>query len=110
MANEVRADPGELAKLAKANLNASIELGDAFRDAQGTLAVPAEAFGNATVGVSVHASHQAAADDAGTAAGRLVAVYENDTDKLYQVAFVYEKADEDAANRIRHRRPGPQPD
>jgi hypothetical protein len=108
MATEVRADPAELAQLAKANLTASIELGDAFRNGQGSIAVPVEAFGNATVGASVHASHQAAADDADTAVGRLVAVYEGDADKLYQVAFVYEKADEDEAAKLRHRGPGRQ--
>jgi hypothetical protein len=108
MATEVRADPVALAQLAKANLNASVALGDAYRAVQGSLAIPAEAFGDATVGASVRASHQAAADDADTAVGALVGVYEIDSDKLYQTAFVYEKADEDAAAKIHHRGPGRQ--
>jgi hypothetical protein len=110
MAKEIRADPVELARLARATLDASIGLGDGLRGAQGPLDIPLSAFGNATVAGSVHASHQAACDDADTAVGRLVAVYEGDVDNLYQVAFAYQKADQDAAarERPRQRHGGPQ--
>jgi hypothetical protein len=97
MAKEVRAKPEEIANLAGETLEASIELGDALRDAQPSLSVPAAAFGNAPVGAGVQRAHQAFADDASTAVGRLVGVHEGDVDRLYQVAFAYQQADREAA-------------
>jgi len=101
VADEVRADPAELAKLAGKTLDASIELGDGWRTAQGVLAVPATAFGNLSAGQGVHRSHVAAAEDGDTAINRLVAVYEGDVDRLYRVAFAYQQADREAAERAR---------
>jgi hypothetical protein len=106
MANEVRAHPATLAELAKHTLEASIQLGDGFRGAQAALALPVSAFGDSTVAAGVHASAQAAADDADTAVGRLVAVYEGDVDKLYQTAAAYQRADEESAREMLHRRGG----
>jgi len=101
MGDEVRADPVELAKLAGKTLDASIELGDGWRTAQASLAVPAAAFGNLSAGQGVHRSHTAAAEDGDRGIGRLVAVYEGDVDRLYRVAFAYQQADREAAERNR---------
>jgi hypothetical protein len=105
MGDEVRADPVELAKLAGKTLDASIELGDGWRQAQADLAVPAAAFGNLPAGQGVHRAHVAAAEDGDRGVGRLVAVYEGDVDRLYRVAFAYQQADREAARRT-HRSGG----
>ena len=105
MADEVRADPAELARLAGRTLDASIELGDGWRGAQAELAVPAAAFGNLAAGQGVHRSHVAAVEDGDRGIGRLVAVYEGDVDRLYRVAFAYQQADREAARR-QHRAGG----
>ncbi len=104
MANEVRATPSDLADLARANLTASTNLDDGHRAQQGTLAVPAGAFGNTAVAGSVQVSHQDALTGLDIAVGRLVAVYEGDVDKLYQTSANYQKADEDAADKIEQHR------
>jgi hypothetical protein len=107
MSKEVRADPAALAKLAQACLTASIQLGDGHRNAQADLVVPVAAFGNSGEGSGLAQSCQLVGDELDTTVGRLVAVYENDTDNLYQAAFNYEKADEDAAAKIAHQHRGP---
>ncbi|MBF9132334.1 hypothetical protein I0C86_25795 [Plantactinospora sp. S1510] len=101
MGDEVRADPAALAKLAGATLDASIELGDGWRGGQAALTVPAAAFGNLSAGQGAHRSHVAATEDGDTAVNRLVAVYEGDVDRLYRVAFAYQQADREAAERAR---------
>ena len=108
MADEVRADPVELAKLAGTTLDTAGDLGDAWRSVRPELAVPAAAFGNLPAGQGVHRAHQAAAADGGTGVDRLVAVYEGDVDRLYRVSFAYQQADREAAARARRAtHPGP---
>jgi hypothetical protein len=94
---EVRADPVELTRLADRMLRSSQQIGDAWREAQGTLAVPAAAFGDSSGAAGVHDTHQDTVDDADVTIGRLVAVLEGDMDRLYRVAFAYKKTDDDAA-------------
>ncbi|MEE6263044.1 hypothetical protein [Plantactinospora sonchi] len=108
MADEVRAEPSELVKLAGTTLDASIALGDGWRAAQPAFSVPEAAFGILSAGQGVHRSHVAAAEDGDTAVNRLVAVYEGDVDRLYRVAFAYQQADQEAAARARRAggRPG----
>ena len=101
MADEVRADPTELARLAGTTLTASGDLADAWRTVQPELAVPAAAFGNLPAGQGVHRTHQAATGDGGTGVDRLVAVHEGDVDRLYRVSFAYQQADREAAARAR---------
>jgi hypothetical protein len=100
---EVRADPVEVTRVAAQMLLCSEHLADAWSNAQAALAVAASAFGNSAGGPGVHASHQATIADADVAVGRLVAVLEGDTDRLYRIAFAYQKADDDADRRLRHR-------
>jgi len=100
----------ELTRLADAMLTASQGVGDGWRNAQGALAVPAEAFGDTAGAAGVFAAHEASADGADVAVGRLVAVLEGDMDRLYRIAFAYKKADEDAARKMKPKRPpGHQP-
>lgn len=107
MVDEVRADPVELAKLAGKTLDAAGELGDAWRNAQPGLAIPAAAFGNLSASGAAYSSHRQASEDGDTATGRLIAVYEGDVDRLYRVAFAYQQADQDAASRLTPGTSGP---
>src|SRR3982751_1309544 len=86
---EVRADPVELTRLADAMLTASQGIGDGWRGAQGALAVTAEAVGDSAGAAGVAKAHEASADDADVAMGRLVALLEGDMDRLYRIAFAY---------------------
>jgi len=94
---EVRADPVELTRLADRMLRSSQQIADAWREAQGALAIPVAAFGDSAGVAGVHDTHQDTVDDADVTIGRLVAVLEGDMDKLYRVAFAYKKTDDDAA-------------
>jgi hypothetical protein len=104
-AKEVRADPVQVTRLADQMLRTSQAIGDVWRRAQGTLAVPAAAFGDSAGGPGTQVSHSATTDDADIAIGRLVAVLEGDMDKLYRIAFAYKKADDDAARKFRQQHP-----
>ena len=104
-ATEVRADPVALTRLAEQMLRSSQAIADAWRLAQGPLTMPETAFGDSTGGSGTRVAHQATTDDADVAVGRLVAVLESDMDRLYRIAFAYQKADEDAARRLRQQHP-----
>jgi uncharacterized protein YukE len=100
--NEIRADPVELTRMAGVTLSASQQLADAWGAAQGKLAVPGQAFGNAS-GPGFHqltSVYPRVSDGAGPAVEALTAVLENDTDALYRTAFAYRKADDDAAAKL----------
>ncbi len=107
MAEEVRADPLTLGRLARTTLDASGRLADAWSDVAAAVAAPVAAFGNLAAGPLVHGAAQAAAEAATTTVDRLVAVHEGDVDRLYRTAFAYEQADRAAAQRSR--RPGGRP-
>lgn len=110
MTVEVRADSTELARLAGEVLAAAEGVTDGLTTAREAILVPGTAFGNSEAGSSVHLAHQAAAECGGTAAERLVEVLEGDVDRLYAVAFAYQKADRDAAADLcRRTGPGRQP-
>ncbi len=100
--DEIRAQPAELARLAGTTLDASIKLGDGWRNAQAALAIPAAAFGNLSSSAGVHRAHAATAEDGETSINRMMAVYEGDVDRLYRVAFAYQQADAAAAQRNRN--------
>jgi len=95
--NEVRADPVELTRVADQMLRSSQQIDDAWRNAQGSLAVPVAAFGDSSGAAGISTAHEQTVDDADVAVGRLVAVLEGDVDRLYRIAFAYKKADDDAA-------------
>jgi hypothetical protein len=98
---EVRADPIELTRLADQLMRSSQQLADAWRQAQGSLALPATAAGDSSRGPAVIRAHEATSDDADVAVGRLVAVLEGDMDRIYRIAFAYKKADDDAEAKLR---------
>jgi hypothetical protein len=101
MPDDIRADPAAVARLAAAVLEASNQLADAWRTAQGPLAIPEAAFGNSGGAAGVFQSHGANVEAADMTITRQVAVLEGDTDRLYQVAFAYQKHEEDEQANLR---------
>ena len=100
MATDIRADPLELTRLTATVLTASQDLADAWRTTRNALAVPLAAYGNSNSASGVHDAHQATVDDAGVTVGRQVSILEDDVDRLYRVAFAYEKAELDAQEEL----------
>jgi hypothetical protein len=93
---DLRADYIEIARLAADVLAGSQQLADGWRDAKKDLAPPPTVFGNTAVGASLSDAHVNAVDDADTTTDRQVNVLEDDVDRLYRVAFAYEKQEADA--------------
>jgi hypothetical protein len=101
MGDEFRADPEELVRLAKTTLTNSDGMTASWSSAQGGLTPTGSAFGNTLEGgqfaVTV-AEAAAAMDDTWR---QITGVYEGDVDRLYRVAFAYQQADREAAERQR---------
>jgi len=95
VAEEVRVDYVELTRLAADVLTGSQNLADAWRTAKADLSPPVAAFGNSKAGPAVRDSHEAVMEDADVTIGRQVGVLEGDVDRLYRVAFAYEKQEAD---------------
>jgi hypothetical protein len=93
---DIRADYVEVARLAADVLSGSQQLADGWRNAQRSLAPPASAFGNSKAGASLCDAHASVVDEADIVIGRQVGVLEEDVDRLYRVAFAYEKQEADA--------------
>jgi hypothetical protein len=93
---DVRANYVEVARLAADVLASSQQLADAWRNAKSDLAPPAAAFGDSKAGASLSDAHASVVEEADTAIGRQVSVLEDDVDRLYRVAFAYEKQEADA--------------
>ena len=93
---DIRANYVEVARLAADVLAGSQQLADGWRDARKDLAPPASVFGNSKAGAGLHAAHLDAVDDADTTIDRQTNVLEDDVDRLYRVAFAYEKQEADA--------------
>ena len=89
--------PQQLSRLADDCLAASQSLSDDWNGAQNGLTVGGRAAGNTAGAAGLLTSHQAAADAAGTAIGRIVGVLEKDMDALLQCAFDFTTTDESAA-------------
>ena len=107
MAAETRVDPEELVRLAADVLRSSQQMSDSWMAAQGDLAIPPAAFGNSNGAAAVKDSHVTVIDEADITIGRHVAVLEGDMDRLYRVAFAYQQADREAAERQRRAGGGP---
>lgn len=107
MGDEVRADPQALARLAKTTLGGADGMSAAWSAAQGGVTPSGAAFGNSLEGgrCAVAAAEAQAAME-GTWR-QVVGVYEGDVDRLYRVAFAYQQADRDAAERQRRAGGGP---
>jgi hypothetical protein len=97
---DVRADYVEVARLAADVLAGSEQFADGWRDAMKDLAPPAAAFGNSKVGASLCDAHAGVVDEADTAIGRLAHVLEDDVDRLYRIAFAYEKDEADRQQEL----------
>jgi hypothetical protein len=105
MATEVRADPVELSRLATIVLTASQDLADAWRTAKDGLNLPSAAFGNSDGAAAVHFVHELTVTDAEAAIDRQSAILEEDSDRLYRVAFAYERAELEAQEGFSRARP-----
>lgn len=104
MADEVRADPEAIVRLAQATLAGADDMSDCWSAAQGVVTPPGSAFGNSTAGPAFATACTAAATSADTAWRGVAGVYEGDVDRLYRVAFAYQAADAAAAERQRRAR------
>lgn len=93
---DIRANYVEVARLAADVLAGSQQLADGWRNAKKDLAPPAAVFGNSRAGASLYEAHGNAVDDADTTIDRQTNVLEDDVDRLYRVAFAYEKQEADA--------------
>ncbi|PZS31484.1 MAG: hypothetical protein DLM59_09890 [Pseudonocardiales bacterium] len=105
------ADYTELARLAGEVLKAADGISSGIRASRAPLTVAPAAFGDSSAGPAVHSAHLAVVEQGGTTNERLVEVLEGDVDRLYRVAFAYQKIDQDAADRLcrGHRMGGPTP-
>jgi hypothetical protein len=97
MADEVRADPTELGRVAQLFLDEAQAFSGGLRAARARLPLTADMIGAVPAANRVEAAHTGVVDAAGTAVERLVAVLEQDVDALYQTAFAYQQADREAA-------------
>jgi hypothetical protein len=93
---DIRADYVEVARLAADVLAGSAQLADGWLDARKDLAPPASVFGNSKAGPSLAEAHRNAVDDADATIDRQTNVLSDDVDRLYRVAFAYEKQEADA--------------
>jgi hypothetical protein len=101
----MRADPIELSTLAATVLTASTDLGTALQDAQASFPPPADPFGNSSGSAGAYAATETATEQTGATLETLIGVLEGDVDRLYQVAFAYQEADEQAADECEGTRP-----
>lgn len=105
MANEVRADPVELARVAQTYLDNSKDLATALRTVRADAMISPADFGKVAPANSLNSGYTTIAGSAGTALERLIAVLEVDNESLLRVAFAYQQADQaaEAAMRRQHR-------
>lgn len=93
--------PKALCDLASACLIEAQELGDGWRNVQGSLTIPGGSAGNTPGGSDVLDAHVEAINAGATAIGRLVSVLEQDMDDLYLCAFDFSTTDEAEAGRYK---------
>jgi hypothetical protein len=93
---DIRANYVDISRLASDVLGGSQQLADGWRTAKLDLLPAAAVFGDSKAGASLADAHTGVVEEAGTTIGRLVTVLEDDVDRLYRVAFAYEKQEADA--------------
>lgn len=93
--------PADVVRLAASVLDAACDLGEATGRFHGDASVGAAAFGNLPAGPSLAGACLDAQSSAGIAAERLVQTLEGDVDRLYQVAFAYQEAEQAATRSLR---------
>jgi hypothetical protein len=96
VSTEIRADPLELARAARAFLRESQGLGDALRAAEGSATPPGTAYGDTAGAAGLQRAGDGVVEAAGEAVGLLVEVLEFDVDVLYRLAFAADRAIRDA--------------
>jgi hypothetical protein len=101
MANEVRADPVELARVAQTYLDNSKDLAAALRAVRADAVVAPADFGRVTSAGALNSGYAAIVGAAGTGLERLVALLEVDNEGLLRAAFAYEQADQAAERAVR---------
>ena len=100
MAEEFRADPQAIVRLAKATLAGADAMADGWSAAQGGLTPPGSAYGNSAAGPDLAAAVAGAEATMDAAWRRIGGVYEADVDRLYGVAFAYQQSDARGAARL----------
>lgn len=100
MAEEVRADPVALARLAQSYLDNSQDLAGSLRAVRGDSVLSAADFGKVAPAGRLHGAYTGIAGSAGTAIERVISVLEVDNESLLRVAFAYQQTDEEAARRM----------
>ena len=97
MAEEIRAEPDALIRLADAALSAADRLGDNYRSGVRDLVPPATAFGNTAASAQFAGVAARLQPDARLAVYVHTQILEADADGLLQAAFAYAAADRMAA-------------
>ena len=105
MADQVRASPTELGRVAQLFVDEAQALFDGLRAARAGLPLTEEMIGAVPSAFRVATAHTDVEDAAGTAVERLIAVLEQDVDALYQTAFAYQQMDRQAAENVAGRHP-----
>ncbi len=100
MAEEVRADPVAIARLAQSYLDNSQALATSLRSMRADSVLSAADFGKVAPAAQLYEGHTAVSGIAGTALERLIGVLEVDNESLLRVAFAYQQADEEAARKM----------
>ena len=100
MAEEIRADPVALARLAQLYLDNSQDLAAALRAVRADSVISAADFGRVAPAARLRDGYTAVSGSAGTALERVIAVLEVDNESLLRVAFAYQQTDEEAARKM----------
>jgi len=98
-APRLHADPALTARVAGELLDAAGRLADTARPLLAALDVDGVAFGSLASSRALAAAHGASLADLGSTVGSLTSGLECDADRLFQVAFGLEAAEERAAER-----------
>lgn len=101
MADEVRADPVEIARVAQSYLDNSKDMATALRAVRADSLVAPSDLGRVSSAASLSEAYASVAGSAGTAVERIVAVLEVDNESLLRTAFAYQQADEEEERRQR---------
>jgi hypothetical protein len=107
MAQEIRADPDALIRLADAALTAADELGTHYRTGVRDLVPPSAAFGNTPASADLAEVAGRLQPDARMAVYVHTQILESDADRLLQAAFAYLVADRRAAEGVGNSRGAP---
>lgn len=97
---QLNVDPAMVARVAGATLDELIAWSDEFGSASASMALSGEAFGTLAVRGYASTVLENVTGLFDRVAQVLMAVYEVDADKLYQIAFAYQRMAEEGARRV----------